>query len=74
LNSVAVIQRLFSTSIRRAHANAPPKLDIETPAKVRNNTAIEGRRAAATATTTGASSSVVEARGWVKSDSGMADG
>src|SRR5215468_7213603 len=49
LNSCAVIQPLFSTSIRRAHASTPPKLDIERPAKARNNAAMEGREAATTA-------------------------
>src|SRR5258708_3925757 len=68
LNSSAVIQPLFSTSIRRAHANTPPKLDIETPANVRHNSAMEGRGAATAATAGGASGSAVRAAEGVESD------
>src|SRR6266436_2845721 len=57
LNFCAVIQPLFSTSIRRTHANTPPKLDMERPAKARHNAAMDGREAATAATAEGASGS-----------------
>jgi len=65
LNSCAVIQRLFSTNIRRAHANTPPKLDIETAAKARHNAAMGGRDAA---TAEGASGSAGGTAEGVESD------
>src|SRR5215831_10348925 len=67
LNSSAVIQRLFSTSIRRAHANTPPKLDIETPAKARNKSAIAGTAEEALGSAAGAGDGV-------ESDSDITDG
>src|SRR5229473_5834410 len=68
LNSCAVIQPLVSTSIRRAHANTPPKLDIETPAKARHNAAMDGRKAATAATAAGASGSAGGTAEGVESD------
>src|SRR6266478_2194599 len=68
LNSSAVIQPLFSTSIRRAHANTPPKLDIDTPAKVRHNSTMEGRGAATEVTAEGAPGSAAGAAEGVESD------
>src|SRR5258707_11223586 len=68
LNSCAVIQPLFSTSIRRAHANTPPKLVIETPAKARHNAAIEGCGAATATTAEAASGSAGGTAEGVESD------
>src|SRR5260221_5132092 len=68
LNSCAVIQPLFLTSLRRAHANTPPKLDIETPAKVRHNSAMEGCGAATAATAEAASGSAGGTAEGVESD------
>jgi hypothetical protein len=59
---------LFSTSIWRAHANTPPKLDIETPAKARHNSAMDGRKAATAATAAGASGSAGGTAEGVESD------
>ena len=45
LNSSVVIQRFCSTIMRRAHGSAPPKAEIDTPAKARNSSASEGCKA-----------------------------
>src|SRR5471030_304292 len=46
LNSCVVIQCLRSTIMRRAQGSAPPKPDIETTAKARNNSVSVGRSGA----------------------------
>ncbi len=45
LNSSAVIQRRWSTIMRRAHGSAPPNPETETTTKARNSSSREGRAA-----------------------------